>query len=296
MMAPPVPVAVIGLGAMGARHAACVAAHPGARLAAIVDVDPGRRAHATWDCPFLHDATALIGKVAGAIIAVPTALHAVIATQLLEAGIACLVEKPFVASPTEAARTMAAARSKGAALQVGHIERFNPAVRALFSGVAGEQPQALAARRISGASARVTDIDVVLDLMVHDIDLVLALKRAPPTTISAAGGRDHAVALLGFADGGTASLTASRIAPTLIRDLDVFLAKRMFHVDYAARSLTESRAGAEAIAHPVAAEDQMRAQLDAFLAAIHGAPPAVSAADTLATMEVAWRVRTALGL
>ncbi|TAL04674.1 MAG: Gfo/Idh/MocA family oxidoreductase [Rhodospirillaceae bacterium] len=303
-MAPaPLKIAIIGLGVMGMRHARCVASHPDATLAVLVDVDRARRDAAVTE--FGAACAETIGEIRGqadaAIVAVPTAAHAAIATSLLGQGIPCLVEKPFVASPAEGVRVAVAAKASGAALQIGHIERFNPAIMALFDRISDPSAvRAMTARRISGASARVTDIDVVMDLMVHDIDVMLALKRQPVVHVDAKGDANHAEASITFADASVADLTASRIHPVRIRDLRVFLDNIGLEVDYIARSLTEIRTGdggnAVTTSQPVHTGDALVSQLDAFIAATRGDNIIVPATDALAVMDVAWRVQAALGL
>jgi len=299
----PVKIAVIGAGMMGARHAKCVANHSGAALAAIVDPDDERRntLAAEFRCTAYDIIAPLVGQVDAAIVAVPTAVHTEIAAVLLAAGIPCLVEKPFVSSQAEGEYLIRAARNRGAALQVGHIERFNPAIVALLARVTDPSDiRAMTGRRISGASARVTDIDVVMDLMVHDIDAVLALKRQPVVHIDATGDANHAQAQITFADASVADLTASRIHPVRIRDLRVFMGDTGLEVDYVARTLTEIEIGGDgnsiSTSQPVQPGDALTAQLDAFITAVHGGPVTVPATDAMAVMDVAWRVQRALGL
>jgi predicted dehydrogenase len=281
---------------MGLKHVRAVSAHPQAKLVAAIEPDP-ERAKVDVGCPIFADAVALIGKVDKAIVAVPTAVHAKVAEPLLAAGIDCLIEKPFVANEAEARRLHDAARAGKTIVRVGHIERFNPAITALLANPPRDI-RALAARRISGASARVTDIDVILDLMVHDLDAVLAIKRQPVIAVSAVGNRDHATALLTFTDATTATVTASRVTPLRLRDLDVLCADRALHVDYIARTLTEHRVtavGFDATPLPVAPHDALEAQLSAFLAARDGRS-GVTAEEALDVMTVAWRIQAALNL
>jgi predicted dehydrogenase len=287
-------VAVIGLGIMGARHARCVAAHPEATLAAVVDVAQGPREDLAKELgvPAYAHAREIVGKADAAIVAVPTALHAEIATEFLGNGIACLVEKPFVSDHNEGAQVIAGARIRNAVLQVGHIERFNPAVIALLARVGDPgRIRTITARRISAASARVKDIDVIMDLMVHDIDVTMALKRQRVVNVAATGNADHAVATLTFRDGATAMITASRTQPGRIRDLAVALDDGSLEMDYIARTLKEN--GVPLMVHD---HDALGAQLSAFLVAIKGNSVIVSAAEAMDVMDVAWRIQAALGL
>ncbi len=282
---------------MGLRHAKCVAAHPRAQLTAAVEVDPTR---ATVDigCPVFSDVAMLAGKIDAAVVAVPTAFHAPIAAPLLEAGISCLVEKPFVATAAEGKRLEDAAERGNATVRVGHIERFNPAMIALLA----DRPQgilAVQARRMSGASARVTDIDVVADLMVHDLDSVLAIVKQPVLSVTAAGTRDHAVASITFADRTTATVTASRVSPARIRDLDVLCTDRALRLDYLGRTLSEVTPGPNAphiMPRHVASNDALTLQLSAFLDAREGKTAGVTLDEAMSVMDLAWRVQAALGL
>jgi predicted dehydrogenase len=153
----------------------------------------------------------------------------------------------------------------------------------------------IAARRISAASARVKDIDVIMDLMVHDIDVVMALVQQPVTGISALGNADHAKALLTFRDGATAALTASRTEPGRIRDLTVTLDAGVLEMDYIGRTLKEV-GNENGRSLPVPMHDALTAQLSSFMAAVRGDRVTVSALEAMAVMDVAWRVQTALGL
>ena len=282
---------------MGLRHAKCVAAHPRAQLAAAVEVD-STRANVDLGCPVFPDTSVLIGKVDAAIVAVPTAFHASIAATLLEAGISCLIEKPVVATAAEGKRLQEAAARGNAVVRVGHIERFNPAIIALLA----DRPQgiqAVQARRMSGASARVTDIDVVADLMVHDLDSVLAIVRQRAAKVSSAGNRDHASAVITFEDATVATVTASRIAPVRIRDLDVLCADRALRLDYLARTLSEITPGPNAphiMPRHVASNDALTLQLSAFLEARDGKAGGVTLDEAMAVMDLAWRIQAALNL
>lgn len=298
----PIRLAVIGAGVMGKRHLAAIKSVAGAALAAVVEPDAAcaKTTAGMVSCPIVADATSLAGKIDAAIIAVPTAAHVITATPLLRAGIACLIEKPLAGSEADCRALIAAAADGRAILQVGHIERFNPAVETLMlADLAPTSIWAIAARRMSAASARVLDIDVVTDLMVHDIDVVLALKRTPVARVDARGNDDHAVALLTFTDGTTATLTASRITATRIRDLDVAIPDTFFHLDYAARTLSRSHrrdnGHIESTALAVTATDALAAQLEDFLACVRGEKsPRVGGGDGLATMILCAQIRAAL--
>jgi predicted dehydrogenase len=300
MAVPPLSIAVIGLGHMGARHARCVAAHPDAVLTAVVDVDDAKRDTLAQElkCTAYDSADGLTGVVQAAVIATPTATHATFAAALLANGIGCLVEKPFVATAEEGKQVIATAQAANSVVQVGHIERFNPALVALLARMTESTVvRSMTARRISGASARVTDIDVVMDLMVHDIDAVLAVKRKPVVKVEAKGDKDEAQAWVTFGDGTVADLTASRAQPDQrIRDLVVTMDDGTFAVDYIGRTLAEVRRDGGKTPMPVKTDDALTAQLSAFIAAVRGGGVIVPADDAVSVMDVAWRVQRCLGL
>ena len=298
----PLRLAVIGAGVMGKRHVAAIKRIAGVGLAGVVDSDASRAQAAAEivSCPVVSNAASLIGKIDAAIIAVPTAAHVPCATPLLRAGIACLIEKPLAGSEAECRALIAAAAEGRAVLQVGHIERFNPAVETLMhAALPSASIRALAARRMSAASARVLDIDVVTDLMVHDIDIVLALKKISVAHVSAEGDDDHAVALVRFADGATATLTASRVTVTRIRDLDLVTADEFFHLDYSARTLSRSRrrdgGHIDTTDLAVTGTDALSAQLEDFLRCVRDKQaPRVSGEDALACMILCAQIRAAI--
>lgn len=297
----PLRLAVIGAGVMGKRHIATAKRIAGATLAGVVDADAAQ-AQAAADmggCAIFPDAGSLVGKIDAAILAVPTAAHVSLAATLLTAGIACLVEKPLAGDEAGCRALIEAAKGR-AVLQVGHIERFNPAVETLvYADLPPASIRALAARRMSAASARVLDIDVVTDLMVHDIDVVLKLKNTAVTHVDAKGDDDHAVALIGFADGATATLTASRVTATRIRDLDVVTPDAFYHLDYSAKTVSRSRrrdtGHIEQTDLAVTGADALSAQLEDFLASVRDArEPRVTGEDALAVMALTARIRAAL--
>lgn len=273
---------------MGLRHARTVAAHADAQLVGAVDPDPTRHPN-DLACPIHLTQDALIGAADAVIVAAPTLLHAQVAVPLLEAGISCLIEKPVALTRDEFARMRKAVR-KDAVIRAGHIERFNPAIRALLAAKPADI-RTLTARRISGASARMSDVDVIVDLMVHDLDVVMTVKGLPVSAVSATGTRDNATATLTFSDGATATVTADRTTPTRIRDLDVVTGNAAFHLDYIARSLTK-----DGVAQDVEQADALSTELTAFIAAVRGTGNAVTLDEAEASMDIVWRVQAALGL
>jgi predicted dehydrogenase len=298
----PLKLAVIGAGVMGRRHLSVATSSSDVVLVAAIDCDRARAEEAAQDsdCAAAVNTEGLAGQIDAAVIAVPTATHAAIAAPLLRAGVSCLVEKPLAATESEIAQMIDAARAGRAVLQVGHVERFNPAVETLLAAATSPSSiRALAARRMSAASARVTDIDVVTDLMVHDLDVVLALKGANIAAVQAEGSDDHAVALLRYPDGAVATLTASRLTATRVRDLDVADDDAFFHLDYIGRTVTRTlKRGADHMATAQLAvpdSDALAAQLGDFVRCVRAkSKPRVSGDDALAVMRVAWLIQAAL--
>ena len=245
----PLSVAVIGVGEMGRNHARCLASMKGVDLVAVVDPDADRcnEAAATFECVPLTSITDL-PPVDAAIVAVPSTSHAEIGCALMDRGVHCLVEKPLALDRIQAQLLVEAADSAKVVLQVGHIERFNPAVRQLKELLDGEPILVADTRRMSAFSRRVTDIDVVMDLMVHDLDIVLFLMgddidSIEARAVSGPSGPDHVTALLSFQDGRLASLTASRITQNQIRKLEVTTRDRFLTVDYPNQELLIFRQG-----------------------------------------------------
>lgn len=219
---------VVGLGYFGSFHAKHYAAHPDAALTALVDVDRDRARAAAerYGGEALTDYRDLVGRVDLASVAVPTSLHFEVAQALLSAGIHVLVEKPITDTVERAQALIDCALKRGLVLQVGHIERFSSVYRALAAKVT--RPLYFESTRISPFRPRATDVDVVLDLMIHDIDIVLGLANSEVVAVHAFGApvigpsEDIANARIEFASGAVANVTASRIAETTERRMRVF--------------------------------------------------------------------------
>ena len=236
----PVKVGVIGIGNMGWHHARVLSLLKDADLVGVADPDGDRGALAMeqFGCRWFADYRTMLGEVEAVCIAVPTLLHHPVGLACLEAGLHVLIEKPIAASQDEATALINAASEAGRLLQVGHIERFNPAFRELTKVVANEEVVVLEGRRHSPHSDRANDVSVVLDLMIHDIDLVLELAKAPVVRLAAAGGRsaegpiDYVNATLGFDNGVVASLTASKMSHRKIRSLSAHCRSSLVETDF----------------------------------------------------------------
>jgi predicted dehydrogenase len=203
---------------MGRYHAEKLARLPGVELAAVVDRDPSRAK--------VSDYRPLLDKIEAAVVAVPTNLHHEVARACLEKGVHVLVEKPLAATLEEADDLVALARQKSVVLQVGHVQRYSNAFQALARRV--EKPLYIDAERLAGFKQRGAEVDVILDLMIHDLDLAFSLARSEVSAVSACGFRvltndiDIASARIEFASGCVADLTASRVSQSVVRKFRVF--------------------------------------------------------------------------
>ena len=273
---------VIGTGALGRHHARVWAELPGASLVGVHDTDRARAEEvaAKHGCRVFSDAASLLDAVDAVSIATPTVSHHEISRQALEAGRDVLVEKPMTATLAEADDLVALAAARGAVLQAGHIERFNPATEVLLA--AGRGARFVEVHRLGSFSARSLDVDVVLDLMIHDLDIVLALDGSEPVQIEAVGVPvltprvDIANARLKFASGLIANLTASRVSIEKVRKFRVFAPRTYVSVDFASREAQVYRLEADETGRPrIAAareaapeQEPLKRQIEAFARAV----------------------------
>jgi predicted dehydrogenase len=241
--ATPLRVAVVGIGHLGRHHARILGALDGAQLVAVVDTiaERARQAAEPTGARALTDFRDLVGEVDAVSIAVPTELHRDVAMPFLERGTAVLVEKPMARTLAEADELVAAAAASGATLLVGQTERYNPAVQAVLPLVTS--PRFIEVHRLGVFPDRSLDIDVVFDLMIHDLDIVLALVKSEVTGIEAVGvpvltpRYDIANARLRFASGCIANITASRISKERVRKIRFFQPDAYISIDYAAQEV-----------------------------------------------------------
>jgi len=287
-------VGVIGVGALGRHHARVWSSLPGARLAGVFDTDRARAEAVAkeFSCPASATAGELLEATDAVSVAVPTVDHHRVSMAALEAGCDVLVEKPITATLEEADELVSRAASLGRVLQVGHIERFNPATEVLLA--AGRSPRFVEVHRLGSFSARSLDVDVVLDLMIHDLDIVLALDGTAPVQIEAVGVPvltprvDIANARLKFESGLIANLTASRVSLEKVRKFRVFAPRTYVSVDFTAREAQVFRLEAGEGGRPRIAsekrgapdEEPLKRQLEAFLEAARSrSAPVVSGPD-----------------
>jgi len=246
-----VRVGVVGVGYLGRYHAEKYARMDGVDLVAVVDTDRQRAAEVAARCgtEALYHHNDLLGRVDAASVAVPTFAHFQVSRDLLEGGVDVLIEKPMTTTVEEADDLIALSESRGRILQVGHLERFNPAVAALRDYVDG--PLFIESHRLSTFKDRGTDVSVVLDLMIHDIDILNNLVHSKIRSIHAAGVKvisshvDIANARLEFENGCVANVTASRISTKNRRKIRMFQKDAYISVDFAAREITVIRPGLE---------------------------------------------------
>ena len=237
----PIRVGVIGVGNMGQHHTRVLSRLKNVELVGVsdVNVELGLDTASKYRVRFFEDYHSLLDLVDAVCVAVPTRLHHSVGMSCLRAGVHVLIEKPIAASIAEAESLVNAAAESNCILQVGHIERFNPAFKELHNVLRTEEVLALEARRMSPYSDRANDVSVVLDLMIHDIDLLLELARAPVVNLSASGSRsansgylDYVTATLGFANGVVATLTASKVTHRKIRSIAAHCRNSLTEADF----------------------------------------------------------------
>jgi predicted dehydrogenase len=306
----PVRVAVIGVGHLGQHHARLLAAMDGVALVGVCDVNRARADEigTKFGAPAFSEARELVGRVDAVTVAVPTVAHLDVGLPFLHAGVATLIEKPIAPSVADADRLVEAAERGGAMLATGHTERFNPAVAAALPIISG--PRFIEIHRLGTFPERSLDIDVIFDLMIHDLDLLLRVVGSEVTSIEAVGVNvltakaDIANARLRFASGCIANLTASRISRERVRKARFFQNDAYVSIDYAAQELEVFRLvknGPRPIIHggkvDVVNEEPLRRELADFVEAVRsGRQPGVTGRDGRLALELATRVAHTMGL
>jgi predicted dehydrogenase len=304
-MSGPLRVAVVGVGHLGQHHARLLAGMDEVRLAAIVDIKPGRAEEiaSRYGAPaFTHLREVPPGDLDAATIAVPTVSHVEVALPLIDAGVPVLIEKPLASSLADADRLIDAAARRSVVLAAGHSERFNPAVVAALPLVSN--PRFVEVHRLGTFPERSLDIDVVFDLMIHDLDLLLASVQSDVVSIEAIGVNvltsrtDIANVRLRFASGCIANVTASRISRDKVRKARFFQRESYVSIDYASQEAEIYRLVAQN-GRPVIQggklevrrEEPLRAELADFLGAVrHRREPGVTGRAGRAALELATRV------
>ncbi len=296
-------LAVVGAGVFGRHHMRVIHQSPNAELVAVVDVDGAKAAEAAqpYGCAVYADVEAVVGKVDAAVIAVPTIAHVAAGCALLRAGIDVLVEKPIAPDLAGAQELVRTASANGRILQVGHLERFNPVVLAMRRSVT--IPLFFEIHRLSLFTPRSLDVDVVLDLMIHDIDLVLSLTGLMPEEVRAAGisilseNVDIANVRLAFPGGCIANLTASRVSTERVRKMRLFQPNEYISVDYgrqdgvAVSVSAEKQIGFRPLA--VTKDEPLRLEVESFIdCVVNRTRPVVSGEDASRALEVALAIQT----
>lgn len=307
----PIRTAVIGVGHLGYHHARIHASTEGVQLVGVVDTDAEKRARAEQDFGvrgFDSVERLLAEGIDAASVVTPTVAHHDVAMRLLDAGVHVLVEKPIATTVIEANAMAAKAHAAGRILQVGHIERFNGAVMALFDAI--KAPRFIECHRLSPYPMRSSDISVVHDLMIHDLDIVLALDRSGVVSIDAVGvpvfsaQEDIANVRLRFASGCVANLTASRVSLEKMRKIRIFEANAYVSTDYSAQEVVVYRkkpGTPPPDANPmeqieiepleVRKEEPLRAEIAHFIDCVRaGSTPAVSAEDGIRALDLAEQI------
>jgi len=304
--------AVVGVGYLGKFHAQKFAALEASDLLAVADpdTDNARAVAAPLGVDVVGDYRELLGRVDAVSIAAPTSLHHGIALDFLRHGTHVLVEKPITVTVAEADELVTTARDNGLVLQVGHLERFNPALRAADRIL--ETPRFIESHRLAPFNPRGTDVDVVLDLMIHDIDIILDIVRSPLARAEASGAEvltgatDIANARLVFDNGCVANVTASRVSAKKERRMRFFQHDCYFAVDFQERRLTVHRKGdtemypgiPELVTEDQAfeASDAIRDEIESFLECIAtGSAPLVSGADGRRALAAAIDITSRFG-
>jgi predicted dehydrogenase len=310
-----VRVGVVGTGALGFHHARLLRRMEGAEFAGIYDVDPARAAQVARELETVAHPSldALLGGVEAVSIAVPTPAHAEVGLAVLSRGIAALIEKPLADTLAGAEALVRQAAQAGVVLQVGHVERFNRAVRAAAPYLA--EPRFLQTERLAPFQPRGTDVAVILDLMIHDLDLILELVRSEVHEVRATGVPvltphvDIANARVEFANGAVALVTASRISRERTRKLRIFQPTGYFSLDLAQGSgrFYQLKPGwqemgarhiediVEAVRLEAPEAEPLKLELESFLRAVRGeSEVVVSGAAGAQALALAWRVADAI--
>ena len=305
-----VRVGVIGVGHLGQHHARLLASMDGVTLAGICDTNTARATEiaAKFGVAIFGDSRELLGRVDAVTVAVPTLAHVDTALPFLNAGVPTLIEKPIAPSVKDADRLVEAAARGGAMLATGHTERFNPAVAAALPLIS--EPRFIEIHRLGTFPERSLDIDVIFDLMIHDLDLLLSVVRSDVLAVEAVGVNvltpkaDIANARLRFASGCIANVTASRISRERVRKARFFQNDAYVSIDYAAQELEVFRLvknGPRPIIHggkvDVVSEEPLRRELADFVEAVRtGGRPGVTGLDGRRALELATWVANTMGI
>ena len=314
-------VAVIGAGMMGKNHLKTYKALQGVELVGVYDVfsDSARAAADMFGIKAFSSMEEAAANVDAVSVVTTSVAHAEVGEFFLNKGIHCLIEKPLATTEEECQRLIGAAKKNNVILLVGHVERYNPAVEQMAKILSDTSKiRSLTAQRMSAASGRITDVDVAMDLMIHDVEVIQSLVKSPVVNVHAAsvnGGKDYISALLEFANGATANLTASRITQARVRTLTVTTDTNYIDMDFINQSINVHSQGRMPYVNQdeipewmnyglkgsveqlfIPTNQPLQAELAHFVACVNGkAQPRVTGEDALSALRVVWQIQRKLG-
>ena len=321
-----IKVAVIGAGMMGKNHMKTYKSLNGVELVGVYDIFPeaAKAAAETFGIRAFSSMEEVAENVNAVSVVTTSVTHADVGEFFLNKGIHCMMEKPLACTEEECQRLISAAAKKHVVLLVGHIERFNPAVEQMGKLLSDTSKiRSLTAQRMSAASGRITDVDVSMDLMIHDVEVIQSLVKSPVVNIQAASvktkespmGKDYITALLEFENGATANITASRITQARVRTLTVTTDTNYIDMDFINQSINVHSQGRMPYVNPenipewmnyglkgsveqlfIPTNQPLSAELNHFLSCVRGeATPRITGQNALDALRVIWKIQEKLG-
>ncbi len=322
-----IKVAVIGAGMMGKNHLRTYKSLPGVELVGVYDVFPesAQKAAEMFNIKAFTSLDEAARSVDAVSVVTTSVAHCEVGEFFLNRGIHCMMEKPLATTEEECQRLISAAKKNNVTLLVGHIERFNPAVEQMGKILSDTSKiRSLTAQRMSAASGRITDVDVAMDLMIHDVEVIQSLVKSPVTNVQAASvktaggnedGKNYITALLEFENGATANITASRITQARVRTLTVTTDTNYIDMDFINQSINVHSQGRMPYVNQeeipewmnyglkgsveqlfIPTNQPLQAELSHFVSCIRGeATPRISGEDALNALRVIWKIQDALG-
>ena len=316
-----IKVAVIGAGMMGKNHLKTYKSLQGVELVGVYDVfsDSAKAAAGMFGIKAFSSMEEVAACVDAVSVVTTSVAHAEVGEFFLNRGIHCLIEKPLATTEEECQRLISAAKKNNVVLLVGHVERYNPAVEQMSKILSDTSKiRSLTSQRMSAASGRITDVDVAMDLMIHDVEVIQALVKSPVVKVHAAsvnGGKDYISALLEFANGATANLTASRITQARVRTLTVTTDTNYIDMDFINQSINVHSQGRMPYVNQeeipewmnyglkgsveqlfIPTNQPLQVELVHFIDCVNGkAQPRVTGEDALDALRVVWQIQEKLG-
>lgn len=322
-----IKVAVIGAGMMGRNHLKTYKSLPGVELVGVYDIfsDNAKKAAEMFGIKAFSSLEEVAHKVDAVSVVTTSVAHCEVGEFFLNHGIHCMIEKPLATTEEECQRLISAAKKNNVTLLVGHIERFNPAVEQMGKILSDTNKiRSLTAQRMSAASGRITDVDVAMDLMIHDVEVIQSLVKSPVVNVLASAvktsggnedGKNYITALLEFENGATANLTASRITQARVRTLAVTTDTNYIDMDFINQSINVHSQGRMPYVNQeeipewmnyglkgsveqlfIPTNQPLQAELSHFISCVNGlATPRISGENALDALRVVWRIQDALG-